>query len=181
MSFAKVPAANDLANITADFNCVIEIPAESDPVKYEVDHDTDLIWVDRFVGTNMRYPANYGFIPNTLCDDGDPLDVLVVTPFPLIHGSVVRCRPLGVLNMTDESGGDAKLIAVPISKLCPMYDDIKDLNDLPKLLVDQIEFFFQNYKGLEKGKWVKLDGYGDKAAAEQEIINSLELFNRKNI
>ena len=181
MSFDSIPAAKDLSKITEDFNCIIEIPAESDPVKYEVDHDTDLIWVDRFVGTNMRYPANYGFIPNTLCDDGDPLDVLVVTPFPLIHGSVVRCRPLGVLNMTDESGGDAKLVAVPISKLCPMYDDIKDLNDLPKLLVDQIEFFFQNYKGLEKGKWVKLDGYGDKAAAEQEIINSLELFNRKNI
>ena len=128
----------------------------------------------------MRYPANYGFIPNTLCDDGDPLDVLVVTPFPLIHGAVVRCRPLGVLNMVDESGGDAKLIAVPVSKLCPMYDNIQDLKDLPQLLVDQIEFFFQNYKGLEKGKWVKLDGYGDKQAAEKEILNSLELFNSKN-
>src|SRR5699024_6943918 len=123
MSFNNVPAANDLDKITQDFNCIIEIPAESDPVKYEVDHDTDLIWVDRFVGTNMRYPANYGYIPQTLCDDGDPLDVLVITPFPLIHGSVVRCRPLGVLNMTDESGGDAKLVAVPISKLCPRSEE----------------------------------------------------------
>ncbi len=180
MSFNHVPAANDLAKITEDFNCIVEIPAESDPVKYEVDHDTDVVWVDRFVGTNMRYPANYGFIPQTLCDDGDPLDVLVVTPFPLIHGCVVRARPLGVLRMTDESGGDAKLIAVPVNKLCPMYESIKTIDDLPKLLIDQIEFFFQNYKGLEKGKWVKLDGFGTKEEAQKEIMNSLELFNKKN-
>lgn len=179
MSFSSVPAANDLSKITEDFNCIIEIPAEADPIKYEIDKETDLVWVDRFVGTNMRYPANYGYIPQTLCDDGDPLDVLVVTPFPLVHGCVVRARPLGVLNMTDESGGDAKLIAVPVNKLCPMYENIKSIDDLPELLLKQIEFFFQNYKGLEKGKWVKLDGFSDKAAAEKEILNSLELFNKK--
>ncbi|MGL4674489.1 MAG: inorganic diphosphatase [Wohlfahrtiimonas sp.] len=177
MSFDSIPAAKDLSKITEDFNCIIEIPAESDPVKYEI--EDDLVWVDRFVGTNMRYPANYGYIPQTLCDDGDALDVLVVTPFPLIHGCVVRARPLGMLNMTDESGGDAKLIAVPVSKLCPMYDSIQSIDDLPELLVKQIEFFFQNYKGLEKGKWVKLDGFGSKADAEKEILNSLEMFNAK--
>lgn len=177
MSFDSIPAAKDLSKITEDFNCIIEIPAESDPVKYEI--EDDLVWVDRFVGTNMRYPANYGYIPQTLCDDGDALDVLVVTPFPLIHGCVVRARPLGMLNMTDESGGDAKLIAVPVSKLCPMYDSIQSIDDLPELLVKQIEFFFQNYKGLEKGKWVKLDGFGSKADAEKEILNSLEMFNNK--
>ena len=179
MSFNSVPAANDLSKITEDFNCIIEIPAESAPVKYEIDPETDLVWVDRFVGKNMRYPANYGYIPQTLCEDGDALDVLVVTPFPLIHGSVVRARPLGMLKMTDESGGDAKLIAVPVNKLCPMYENIKSIDDLPELLVKQIEFFFQNYKGLEKGKWVKLDGFGTKEEAEQEIRNSLELFNNK--
>ncbi|OYQ89499.1 inorganic pyrophosphatase [Wohlfahrtiimonas chitiniclastica] len=177
MSFNSIPAAKDLNKITEDFNCIIEIPAESDPVKYEI--EDDLVWVDRFVGTNMRYPANYGYIPQTLCDDGDALDVLVVTPFPLIHGCVVRARPLGVLNMTDESGGDAKLVAVPVSKLCPMYDNIQSIDDLPELLVKQIEFFFQNYKGLEKGKWVKLDGFGTKEAAEKEILKSLEMFNSK--
>ncbi len=177
MSFDSIPAAKDLSKITEDFNCIIEIPAESDPVKYEI--EDDLVWVDRFVGTNMRYPANYGYIPQTLCDDGDALDVLVVTPFPLIHGCVVRARPLGMLNMTDESGGDAKLIAVPVSKLCPMYDSIQSIDDLPELLVKQIEFFFQNYKGLEKGKWVKLDGFGSKEDAEKEILNSLEMFNAK--
>ena len=177
MSFDSIPAAKDLSKITEDFNCIIEIPAESDPVKYEI--EDDLVWVDRFVGTNMRYPANYGYIPQTLCDDGDALDVLVVTPFPLIHGCVVRARPLGMLNMTDESGGDAKLIAVPVSKLCPMYDNIKSIEDLPELLVKQIEFFFQNYKGLEKGKWVKLDGFGSKEDAEKEIVKSLEMFNNK--
>ena len=164
MSFNSVPAANDLSKITEDFNCIIEIPAEAPPVKYEIDPDTDLVWVDRFVGTNMRYPANYGYIPQT---------------FPLIHGSVVRARPLGMLKMTDESGGDAKLIAVPVNKLCPMYENIKSIDDLPELLLKQIEFFFQNYKGLEKGKWVKLDGFGTKEEAEQEIRNSLELFNKK--
>lgn len=176
MNLNSVPAAKNPDHITKDFNCIIEIPAEADPIKYEVDEETGLLVVDRFIGTNMRYPANYGYIPQTLCDDGDPLDVLVITPFPLIHGVVVRCRPLGVLNMVDESGGDAKLIAVPITKLCPMYENIQALNDLPELLVKQIEFFFQHYKGLEEGKWVKLDGYSDKKAAEEEILNSVKLF-----
>ncbi len=175
MDISKIPAANDLAKLTEDFNVVIEIPAESVPVKYEIDKASGAWLVDRFIGTNMRYPANYGFIPHTLCRDGDPLDALVITPYPLVHGSVVRARALGVLRMVDESGDDAKLICVPIDKQCPMYANLQALNDLPSLLLQQIEFFFQNYKGLEKGKWVKLDGYGDLSAAKQEILEAFEL------
>ena len=177
MSYHVIPAANDISKITEDFNVIIEIPAQADPVKYEIDKDSGALMVDRFVGTNMRYPANYGYIPHTLCGDGDPLDVLVITPFPLVHGCVVRARPLGMLKMTDESGQDAKLIAVPIAKLCPMYADIEKIEDLPELLLKQIEFFFQHYKGLEKGKWVKLDGFGDKEMAAEEIMDAYKRVN----
>ena len=177
MSYDLIPAANDLAKLTEDFNVIIEIPAEADPVKYEIDKKSGVLMVDRFVGTNMRYPANYGYIPHTLCGDGDPLDVLVITPFPLVYGCVVRARPLGMLKMTDDSGEDAKLIAVPVNKLCPLYSDIEKLEDLPELLLKQIEFFFQNYKGLEKGKWVKLDGFGDKQMAIDEIIDAYKRVN----
>lgn len=176
MNVDKVSAGKGIPD---DFNVIIEIPAQADPVKYEVDKDSGAMEVDRFMGTSMRYPANYGFIPNTLCDDGDPLDVLVVTPFPLIPGCLVRCRPLGVLNMTDEKGGDAKLVAAPLVKLCPMYADINDVKDLPELLRQQIAHFFEHYKDLEPGKWVKLEGWGDVAAARAEVEASVALFEKK--
>lgn len=173
MNLDKIDAGRDIPN---DLNVVIEIPANADPVKYEIDKDSGALFVDRFIGTAMRYPCNYGYVPDTLCEDGDPLDVLVVTPFPLINGCVVRCRPLGLLNMTDEKGEDAKLVAVPIKKQCPMYEKVESIDDLPKNLLDQISFFFQNYKALEPGKWVKIGDWGGVDAAEAEIRASVERY-----
>jgi inorganic pyrophosphatase len=170
MSFNLVSPGKDLPN---DFNVIIEIAAQSDPVKYEADKDTGLLWVDRFVGTGMRYPANYGFIPQTLAGDGDPVDALVITPFPLIPGCVVRCRALGMLKMTDESGQDAKLIAIPVNKLSPQTAQMESLSDVPQNLLDQIKHFFEQYKALEKGKWVKVEGWGDIADAHKEIMDGI--------
>jgi inorganic pyrophosphatase len=166
MSFAKISAGKDLPN---DINVIIEIPAESSPVKYEIDKDEDAIFVDRFMAAPMFYPANYGYINNTLADDGDALDVLVITPYPVIPGSVIRARPVGILNMTDEAGEDAKLVAVPHDKLSNAYSHIQDLKDLPTLELARIKHFFENYKGLEEGKWVKVEEWGDAAAAKQAI------------
>ncbi|NQZ31723.1 MAG: inorganic diphosphatase [Oceanospirillaceae bacterium] len=166
MSFAKISAGRDLPN---DINVIIEIPAESSPVKYEIEKDEDAIFVDRFMAAPMFYPANYGYINNTLADDGDALDVLVITPYPVIPGSVIRARPVGILNMTDEAGEDAKLIAVPHEKLSKAYNHIQDLSDLPELELARIKHFFENYKGLEEGKWVKVEEWGDAAAAKKAI------------
>lgn len=166
MNFDKIPAGKSLPD---DFYVVIEIPANSTPVKYEVDKDMGAVMVDRFMATPMFYPANYGFIPNTLSDDGDPLDVLVITPYPVVPGSIIRCRPVGVLNMSDEAGQDAKLLAVPHSKLTTIYDHINDISDVPELLIKQIEHFFENYKDLEKGKWVKVDKWEGREAAREAI------------
>jgi inorganic pyrophosphatase len=166
MSLNNVPAGRDLPN---DFNVIIEIPANGDPVKYEVDKASGAIFVDRFLGTAMHYPCNYGYIPQTLSDDGDPVDVLVLTPFPLFPGVVVRCRAVGVLKMTDESGVDAKLLAVPVEKLCPMYAHIQSYGDVSEQTLNQIKHFFEHYKDLEKGKWVKVDGWHDAAEAKKEI------------
>lgn len=163
-------------NAPDDINVVIEIPANSSPVKYEIDKGSNAIFVDRFMTAPMFYPANYGFIPNTLADDGDPLDVLVVTPYPVIPGAVIRCRPVGVLNMTDEAGGDAKVVAVPHDKLCKSYADIQEATDLPLLLLDQIKHFFENYKTLEPNKWVKVDGWANAAAAKDAIVKSIEAY-----
>ncbi|MFN3712504.1 MAG: inorganic diphosphatase [Alcanivoracaceae bacterium] len=175
MDFSKVPAGKSLPD---DIYVVIEIPANSSPIKYEIDKDSHAVFVDRFMATPMFYPANYGYIPNTLSEDGDPLDVLVVTPYPVVPGAVVRARPIGILNMSDESGQDAKLIAVPHDKLCALYHNIKETSDLPELLVKQIEHFFENYKDLEPGKWVKVDGWADAAAARAEIMKSAEAYNK---
>lgn len=161
-------------DVPHDINVIIEIPAYSEPVKYEFDKDNHLLVVDRFMGTAMQYPANYGFIPNTLSEDGDPVDVLVLTPFPLRHGAMIRCRPVGVLKMTDESGVDAKVIAVPHSKLTPKYDHVQDIEDVCDITLKQISHFFEHYKDLEKGKWVKVDGYENVAAAKAEILASCE-------
>ncbi|MGR9071724.1 MAG: inorganic diphosphatase [Gammaproteobacteria bacterium] len=160
-----------------DINVIIEIPAFSDPVKYEVDKRTGALFVDRFMGTSMQYPTNYGYIPHSLSDDGDPVDVLVITPAPLLNRSVVRCRPIGILKMTDESGLDAKVLAVPVKKMTPFYDKVDSYLDIPEGELAKITHFFEHYKDLEDGKWVKLDGwYGIETAAE-EIMNSIKRYN----
>ncbi|AKP73057.1 inorganic pyrophosphatase [Piscirickettsia salmonis] len=172
MMTIKLAAGKDVPN---DINVIIEIPAQSEPVKYEIDKDSGLLCVDRFMGTCMHYPANYGYIPNTLSDDGDPADVLVITPTPVRHGAVVRCRPLGMLKMTDESGIDAKIVAVPVDKVSQnIYKDVKTIDDLPTLLLAQIKHFFEHYKDLEEGKWVKVEGWASLEETQAEIIASLE-------
>ena len=166
MSYQNIPAGKDLPN---DIYVVIEIPANSSPVKYEIDKDADALFVDRFMASPMFYPANFGYINNTLADDGDALDVLVVTPYPVVPGSVIRCRPVGVLNMTDEAGEDAKLLAVPHEKLTQAYNDVHDITDLPEMLRGRIKEFFENYKNLEKGKWVKVESWEGVDAAKAKI------------
>lgn len=170
MSYNSIPAGNSAPE---DINVIIEIPANSSPVKYEVDKDIDALVVDRFMPAPMFYPANYGYIPNTLADDGDPLDVLVITPYPVLAGSVIRSRPVAVLKMADEAGQDEKIVAIPHGKLTTMYDDIQDVGDLPPLVKDQINHFFENYKKLEKGKWVKIEEWADKNTALAMIKSSL--------
>lgn len=167
MSLNKVSSGKDVPN---DFNVVIEIPMNADPIKYEVDKESGAIFVDRFMGTAMHYPCNYGYVPNTLSLDGDPVDVLVITPFPLIPGVVVRCRPIGVLKMTDESGEDAKVLAVPVDKVLSIYSHWQKPEDLNELRLRQIQHFFEHYKDLEKGKWVKIDGWYGPEEAKQEIL-----------
>lgn len=169
MSLKHVPAGDKLPD---EINVIIEIPANADPIKYEVDKDTGALWVDRFMLTPMFYPANYGYVNDTLSLDGDPVDVLVITPYPLQHGCVITCRPVGVLKMTDESGEDAKVIAVPISKLSKEYDHVQNIDDVDELLKAQIKHFFESYKQLEKGKWVKVEGWGDINDAKEEIKSS---------
>jgi len=154
------------------FNVIIEISANSAPVKYEVD-EGGAVFVDRFMGTAMHYPCNYGYVPQTLAADGDPVDVLVITPFALPPGVVVTCRPLGILKMEDEAGGDSKLIAVPTEKICPMYAKVQSTDDLPELLLKQIQHFFEHYKDLEPGKWVKVTGWGGIEDAKEEVRNGL--------
>ena len=173
MSYNDIPAGKDLPN---DINVIIEIPANHDPIKYEVEKDSDALFVDRFVATPMFYPANYGYVPQTLSEDGDPLDVLVVTPYPVVPGAVIRSRVVGVLNMSDESGIDAKLLAVPHSKLTKLYDHVQEASDLPELLIAQIAHYFENYKALEPGKWVKVEGWADAEAARAEVTASRERY-----
>ncbi|TGG92711.1 inorganic diphosphatase [Natronospirillum operosum] len=174
MSYSKIPAGKDLPN---DIYVAIEIPANADPIKYEIDKDMDALLVDRFMAAPMFYPANYGYIPQTLAPDGDALDVLVVTPYPVAPGSVIRARPVGILDMTDEAGSDAKLVAVPHQKLTSLYDEVNDIEDLPSLLLEQIKHFFEHYKTLEKGKWVKVDGWRNADAARQAIEESAKAYN----
>jgi len=171
MSYNDIPAGKDVPN---DIYVIVEIPANHDPIKYEVDKDSGAVFVDRFMATPMFYPANYGYIPHTLSEDGDPLDVLVVTPYPVAVGSVIRCRPVGMLNMEDDAGIDTKLIAVPHDKLSVLYRDVKEYTDLPALLIQQIEHFFNRYKELEAGKWVKLTGWAGADAARAEILKAIE-------
>jgi inorganic pyrophosphatase len=175
MSLNKVSSGKDLPN---DFNVIIEIPMNADPIKYEVDKESGAIFVDRFMGTAMHYPCNYGYVPNTLSLDGDPVDVLVITPFPLIPGVVVRCRPIGVLKMTDESGEDAKVLAVPVDKVLSIYSHWQKPEDLNELRLRQIQHFFEHYKDLEKGKWVKIDGWYGPEEAKKEILDGVALYEK---
>ncbi len=164
-----------------EINVVIEIPSRSDPVKYEVDKKSGMIMVDRFVATSMRYPCDYGFVPHTLSEDGDPVDVLVMTPFPLMPGVVIRCRPIGMLRMTDESGPDAKILAVPVDKLSVRYKNVKQPADLGEDVLAAIAHFFQHYKDLEPGKWVKLDGWEGPEAAKKEIVASVTRYKKEAV
>lgn len=175
MSFNKIVAGKAPPE---DINVIIEIPANYAPIKYEIDKELDAIVVDRFMATPMFYPANYGYVPQTLGDDGDPIDVLVVTPYPLQAGVVIRARPLAVLRMTDESGADEKILAVPHTKLTTIYDSWKDVDDVPKLLKDQIKHFFENYKALETGKWVKLESWENKASAIEFINKAVAAYKK---
>ena len=174
MNLEKLSAGKQVPD---EVNVIIEIPAHSAPVvKYEMDKDTGAMFVDRFVNSAMFYPANYGFVPHTLSEDGDPVDVLVVTPVPLMVGAVVPSRPLGMLKMTDESGVDAKIIAVPTAKILAAYAGIETIEDLPQDLLRQIEHFFEQYKALEPGKWVKVEGWAGLDAARQEILDSVKRY-----
>jgi inorganic pyrophosphatase len=162
------------------FNVIIEIPMNADPIKYEVDKESGALFVDRFMSTAMHYPCNYGYIPQTLSDDGDPVDVLVITPFPLVPGVVVPCRAIGVLKMDDEAGGDAKLLAVPTDKILPIYKNWQKPEDLHELHLNRIQHFFEHYKDLEKGKWVKVQGWEGPESAKQEILNGIASYAKAN-
>ncbi|QEP43107.1 inorganic diphosphatase [Ectothiorhodospiraceae bacterium BW-2] len=175
MNIERVTAGSNIPN---QMNVIIEIPAHSDPVKYELDKETGAMFVDRFMTSAMHYPCNYGYVPNTLSSDGDPVDVLVITSYPLIPGSVIECRPVGVLKMTDESGDDAKILAVPIDKLSPLYREVQDFRDLPRMVLDQIAHFFEHYKDLDEGKWVRVGGWGGVDEAKAEIMSSLEMYQQ---
>lgn len=175
MSIAHIPPAKDVPN---DINVIIEIPANNSQVKYEVDKDSGLLVVDRFMPTSMHYPCDYGFMPSTLAEDGDPVDVLVMTPFQIQAGCMIRCRVLGMLKMTDESGRDSKIMAVPIEKVCKQLAHIQSLEDIPQITRDSIVHFFESYKALEPGKWVKLEGWAGKKEAEEEIKKAVEAYKK---
>ena len=175
MNLDRVTSGRDLAN---DINVIVEIPMNADPIKYEIDKETGALFVDRFVSTAMHYPCNYGYVPDTLSDDGDPVDVLVITPFALMPGVVVRCRPIGLLKMSDEAGGDTKVLSVPIDKLTPLYRHIETARDLPEMVLLQITHFFAHYKDLEPGKWVKVEGWGGPEEAKKEIVEGVKRFKK---
>ena len=162
-----------------DLHVFIEIPVGGVPVKYELDKTSGALFVDRFLHTSMFYPGNYGFIPQTLSDDGDPCDVIVVGSVPVVPGAVVRCRPVGVLMMEDEAGGDEKIIAVPVDALHPFYTNVRTYTDLPVLLIEQIQHFFEHYKDLEKGKWVKVTRWHGPEEAKALIVAAIRRHDEK--
>ena len=173
MGLDLVATGRDVPN---DINVVIEIPLNGEAVKYEVDKHTGAIFVDRVLGTAMRYPVIYGYVPHTVCGDGAPVDILLIMPVPLIPGSVVRARPIGALKMTDEAGEDIKVVAVPINKVTVLYSQIDSVRQLPGITLDQISHFFQHYKDLEKGKWVKIDGWVGPEEAKKEILDAVQRY-----
>ena len=178
MNLDRVDSGRDIPN---DVNVIIEIPMAADPIKYEVDKQTGALFVDRFMMTSMHYPCNYGYIPHTIADDGDPVDVLVITPFPVTVGAVIRCRPIGVLKMQDEAGGDSKLLAVPIDKILPIYKHWQKPEDLAPERLATIQHFFEHYKDLEQGKWVKVLGWGGPQDAATEIIDGIERYQAAKV
>lgn len=167
-------------NAPEAFNVIIEIPMNADPIKYEVDKATGAIFVDRFMSTAMHYPTNYGYVPKTLSGDGDPCDVLVITPVPLIPGVVVTCRALGMMRMQDEAGEDNKVLAVPTDKILPIYSQWKKPQDLNPARLNTIAHFFEHYKDLEPGKWVKVLGWEGPEAAMKEIADGIANYNKAN-
>ena len=161
-------------NPPEDVNVIIEVPVGGEPIKYEMDKEAGTLFVDRFLYTPMRYPGNYGFIPHTLSLDGDPIDVIVCNTRAIVPGAVINCRPVGVLMMEDDGGGDEKIIAVPTSKLTPRYSNVKTYTDLPDILIDQIKHFFAHYKDLEPGKWAKIEHVGHVDEAKKLIREAIE-------
>jgi inorganic pyrophosphatase len=160
-------------NPPEDINVIIEVPVGGEPIKYEMDKASGAMVVDRFLYTSMRYPGNYGFVPHTLSDDGDPVDVIIASTRAITPGAIMNCRPIGVLMMSDEAGGDEKILAVPSTRLTRRYEKVKNYDDLPGITLQQIEHFFEHYKDLEKGKWVKIDGWGDAARAKELIQEAI--------
>ncbi len=171
MLLSKIPIGE---NPPDEFNVVIEVPLRSDPVKYELDKDSGALFVDRFLHTAMFYPGNYGFIPHTLAEDGDPVDVLVIGRLPVMPGAVLRTRPIGVLLMEDEGGPDEKILGVPVEKLKPFYADLRNYTDVPAILLHEIEHFFSQYKALEPGKWARVDGWRDAETARRMVRAGIE-------
>ena len=178
MNLDRVSSGTDVPH---DCNVIVEIPMHGDPIKYEVDKDTGAVFVDRFMSTAMHYPCNYGYIPRTLSGDGDPCDVLVLSPVPLITGVVVRCRPIGMLKMDDEAGVDAKILAVPIDKLSSLYRGIESPRDLPEITTRQIAHFFEHYKDLEPGKWVRVSSWVGAEEASREIVDSVARYESQKL
>jgi len=176
MSLDNVTAGK---NAPQEFNVIIEIPMNADPIKYEVDKETGAIFVDRFMSTAMHYPTNYGYVPKTISGDGDPVDVLVITPVPLIPGVVVPCRPIGILKMEDEAGMDGKVLAVPIDKILSLYTQWQKPGDLTPLRLKTIAHFFEHYKDLEEGKWVKILGWEGPEAAHLEILEGIANYQKE--
>jgi inorganic pyrophosphatase len=175
MNLDRVTSGRDAPN---DVNVIIEIPMHAPPIKYEVDKSTGAMFVDRFLSTSMFYPCNYGYIPHTLSGDGDPVDALVVSPLPIVPGAVVRCRPIGMLKMEDEAGDDTKVLAVPIDKLSPLYRGVQAARDLPEITLAQIAHFFEHYKDLERGKWVKVVGWVGPEEAKKEILAGIASYKK---
>lgn len=176
MNLAAIPVGKDAPN---DVNVIIEVPVGGEPIKYELDKDAGALIVDRFLYTSMRYPGNYGFVPHTLSDDGDPIDVLVASTRAITPGAVINCRPIGVLVMSDEAGQDEKVIAVPSTHLTRRYESIKNVDDIPQITLDQIAHFFEHYKDLEEGKWVKVERWGDAAEAKEMILAAMDRATKK--
>jgi inorganic pyrophosphatase len=165
-------------NAPQAFNVIIEIPMNADPVKYEVDKETGAIFVDRFMSTSMHYPTNYGYVPQTISGDGDPVDVLVITPVPLIPGVVVTCRAIGILKMEDEAGQDGKILAVPTDKILSIYTQWQKPEDLNPMRLKTIAHFFEHYKDLEPNKWVKILGWEGPESAHQEILEGMANYQK---
>ncbi len=170
----RIDAISIGANPPKEVNVIVEVPVGGEPIKYEMDKEAGTMVVDRFLYTSMRYPGNYGFIPHTLSEDGDPTDVIIVSQRHIVPGAVMAVRPVGVLKMEDEAGGDEKIVAVPASHISKRYDKVHDYTDLPPIQIQQIEHFFTHYKDLEEGKWSKTGGWGDYKEARQMIIDAIE-------